>query len=209
MIFWNLLRGDQASELLNIACQVERHFFRRPANFSCLDKWGWIILQAWSWKLPGWPPDILAPHIPANIGALCCKKEFWCERSFFFLQERSNQGPDLTWTWQLRVTLDSIRNSSSRTIWNWPLGGLSSCESPCHFSPTPGQQLPWSIRFVCLIIAGFLFDKRNFTLPDMRISLSKYWTYLPFWQPAVKVPKEDSTQETSCAKIRARAQKCW
>ena len=28
-------------------------------------------------KSPGWSPDILAPHIPANTGAVCCKKKSW------------------------------------------------------------------------------------------------------------------------------------
>ena len=39
--------------------------------------WDWIMLQKKSaLKWPGWSPDILAPHIPANTGAVCCKKKF-------------------------------------------------------------------------------------------------------------------------------------
>ena len=39
--------------------------------------WDWIMLQKKSaFKWPGWSPDILAPHIPANTGAVCCKKKF-------------------------------------------------------------------------------------------------------------------------------------
>ena len=122
MIFVDLWRGAQASELLNIAFQVDSHFFRRPVKSK---KWDGNMLLARSTKLPGRLPDILAPHIPANTGARCCKKSF-DERQvkFIFLQGRPEQG-----TWQLRVTLDSIRNSSSRTIWSWPVGRLSSCES--------------------------------------------------------------------------------
>ena len=41
------------------------------------------------------------------------------------------------------------------------MGDLSSCESPCRFSPTPGQQLPWSIgNWMFDNFRGFIWQKK-------------------------------------------------
>ena len=78
---------------------------RLPLFSTTCKKWDGNMLLARSTKLPGRPPDILAPHIPANTGARCCKKEFWWETSQIYLSSRT------IWTGNLTIMRDTGQHS--------------------------------------------------------------------------------------------------
>ena len=68
------------------------------------------------------PPDIFAPHMPANTGARCWKSKKWT-------------------LW--RKQADKQTNYAGI---NKPVDGLSSCGLPCHFWPTHARRPPCGSR---------------------------------------------------------------